>query len=252
MERTYCVYKHTNKVNGKVYIGITSQNPQKRWDCGRGYMKNKHFWDSIQKYGWGNFAHEILFCDLSPEEAFRKERELIAEYDSQNYRKGYNCSSGGEGGATGCFGEKHHMYGKHHTEEARMKMSDALRGKKYSPERHAKFLESLDRDEMRERAYRTIVGYNKGKHHSEECKRKIAESNRGQRRSEETRKRIGDAKKKPVLQFSKEGDFIRGWDSARDAFDELKVQPGHISKVCKNQRKTAGGFIWQYSDSRRN
>ena len=246
MNKTYYVYKHTNRVNGKVYIGITSQKPRDRWDSGWGYQKNKHFWDAIQKYGWDSFDHEILFSELTPEEAFKKEQELIAEYDSRNYKKGYNCSTGGESGAVGCSGERHHMYGKHHTLESKAKISASKKGIPYSPERYSAFLENLDRNELRERAYRTIVGYNKGKHWSEEVKRKIAKSNLGQKRSDETRKLIGASRKKSVLQFSRDGEFIKEWDCAKTAAIELNIQAGHISKVCKGQRKTAGGFIWHY------
>ena len=35
--KKYTIYIHKNKINGKVYIGQTSQKPEKRWDNGRGY-----------------------------------------------------------------------------------------------------------------------------------------------------------------------------------------------------------------------
>lgn len=248
MERKYCVYKHTNKINGKVYIGITSQKPRKRWDCGRGYQKNKHFWDAIQRYGWENFEHEILFQQLSPEDAFSLEKELILKYDSRDYRKGYNCSPGGDGG-NGLSGESHPMYGKHHTPETVKSMSDKKKGVPYSPERYASFLESLDREALRERAYRTIAGYNRGKTVSDETRRKIAESNRGQTRSEKTKANISKSKSKAVTQLTKEGAVVREWVSARQAAIELGVQAGHISKVCKGQRKTAGGYVWRYKQT---
>ena len=73
MENTYSVYKHTNKVNGKVYIGITYNKPEVRWGSnGIGY-KRQLFWNAIQKYGWDNFTHEILF----ESQAYQKEIELI-------------------------------------------------------------------------------------------------------------------------------------------------------------------------------
>lgn len=46
----YCVYLHTSPTN-KYYVGITKQNPLKRWANGRGYCKNKHFYNAILKYG---------------------------------------------------------------------------------------------------------------------------------------------------------------------------------------------------------
>ena len=93
----YCVYKHTNKTNGKVYIGITCRQPEVRWNNGKGYEKNEYFYRAIQKYGWSEgFIHEVIASGLTKESACKMEVELIAEYDSTNYDKGYNCSSGGE------------------------------------------------------------------------------------------------------------------------------------------------------------
>lgn len=65
--KKYCVYCHTNKINGKKYIGITSQKPQHRWKNGQGYRNNEYFFRAIEKYGWHNFTHEILYTDLSKE-----------------------------------------------------------------------------------------------------------------------------------------------------------------------------------------
>jgi len=51
----YTIYIHKNKINGKVYIGQTGQDPKKRWDNGNGYKTCSRFWNAIQKYGWDNF-----------------------------------------------------------------------------------------------------------------------------------------------------------------------------------------------------
>ena len=94
----YSVYKHTAP-NGKVYIGITKQNPKYRWGKeGRGYINNEHFYRAIQKYGWNSFAHEILYTNLEKEEAKRLEIELISRHNSSNPNFGYNNSLGGEAG----------------------------------------------------------------------------------------------------------------------------------------------------------
>lgn len=91
----YCVYKHTCP-NGKVYIGITKQEPLKRWQYrGNGYRNNDHFYRAIKKYGWANIKHEILFNGLTKEEAEQKEVELIARYKSNEYEFGYNVANGG-------------------------------------------------------------------------------------------------------------------------------------------------------------
>lgn len=100
---TYCVYKHTNKYNGKVYIGITRRQPEVRWNNGKGYENNEYFYRAIQKYGWyEGFTHEILADGLDKESACKLEVELISMYDSANYQYGYNCSTGGECGNSGC------------------------------------------------------------------------------------------------------------------------------------------------------
>ena len=54
---------HKNKINGKMYIGITSRTPEARWgNNGSQYTKAKNpcFYNAIQKYGWDNFEHIIL------------------------------------------------------------------------------------------------------------------------------------------------------------------------------------------------
>lgn len=98
--KTYVVYSHTSPSN-KKYIGITRQIPTKRWANGNGYKNNKYFSKAIEKYGWNNIKHEILFEGLSHDEACNKEIELIARYNTTNKDYGYNITKGGEG-SLGC------------------------------------------------------------------------------------------------------------------------------------------------------
>lgn len=98
MSKRFIVYCHTNKINGKRYVGITSLKPKLRWQNGLGYLRNVHFHSAIEKYGWEEFNHEILFEDLTVDEACEKEKELIAKWDLCNPLKGYNNSYGGEHG----------------------------------------------------------------------------------------------------------------------------------------------------------
>ena len=96
-KKRYSVYKHTNRINGKVYIGITRQEPEKRWgEGGCNYSGNKHFSDSINKYGWDSFRHEILEEGITEAKAIRDEKKLIKEYQSYKPEYGYNNSMGGE------------------------------------------------------------------------------------------------------------------------------------------------------------
>lgn len=91
----YTVYKHTNKINGKVYIGITSQNVKRRWQNGAGYY-GTYFYNAIKKYGWNLFTHEILYENLTQEAACKCEKELIKEYKSDCREFGYNVAEGGQ------------------------------------------------------------------------------------------------------------------------------------------------------------
>ena len=93
--RKYSVYIHTNKVNGKRYIGVTTYSPEKRWASG--YKHNKHFDAAIKKYGWDNFDHFILEVD-SEELMYKLEKQYIEYYQTTNPEKGYNSSRGGESG----------------------------------------------------------------------------------------------------------------------------------------------------------
>ena len=53
---------------------------------------------------------------------------------------------------------------------------------------------------------------------------------------------------KPIIQFSKDGEFIKKWDCITDVLRELGINQGNICKCCKGERKTAGGYKWLYAD----
>lgn len=80
----YCVYCHRNKINGKVYIGQTCKKVDDRWKKGKGYFKNKEFYNDICKFGWDNFDHIIVKQHLSLQGADILEKELITYYMNQN------------------------------------------------------------------------------------------------------------------------------------------------------------------------
>lgn len=94
MENTYVVYKHTNLINNKIYIGITchQDDPNIRWQHGKGYVDNNKFFNDILKFGWDNFSHEILESGLTINEAFALEKQYIKQYDT--VKNGYNLSYG--------------------------------------------------------------------------------------------------------------------------------------------------------------
>lgn len=117
---SWCIYKHTNKVNGKVYIGQTCQRPEDRWRNGKGYEGPYCFYYAIQKYGWDNFSHEILENNLPTVEiANEREKYYIKLYHSCVYDpecNGYNSTFGGEGVSTWSEKEEELLY-KYYPEE---------------------------------------------------------------------------------------------------------------------------------------
>lgn len=112
---------HENRINKKRYIGITHHvdNPNRRWENGKGYYKNKHFFDAIIKYGWDNFDHKIIAKGLNKKDACKLEQELIRAYNTQDKRFGYNITNGGE-------------FFKH-TDESKLLMSKNKKGKALPP-----------------------------------------------------------------------------------------------------------------------
>lgn len=157
-DKKYCVYCHTSP-SGKKYVGITHLRPTRRWNNGWGYSRNSYFYRAILKYGWDNIKHEILYENLSKDEACKKEVELIAKYQSNNSKYGYNLSIGGESGFAGrvcsekqkeaqralMIGNKFAL-GRKRSEETRKRMSEAQKKLKRPPvseERRAQCISCL-------------------------------------------------------------------------------------------------------------
>lgn len=91
---TYCVYVHEFP-NGKRYFGQTCVSPEERWRNGKRYsglMKK-----AIDKYGWENIIHKILFTELDADTADLIERMLIKLHKTNDAKYGYNITSGGDG-----------------------------------------------------------------------------------------------------------------------------------------------------------
>lgn len=128
----WCVYMHANRANGKKYIGITSQKPTRRWANGKGYCTQPHFFRAIEKWGWDGFTHEILFTDLTQEEANGIEILLIKKYKTQSQKFGYNLVSGGGG-----------ISGLHRSEETRGKIREAVKKNWENNEYKSKMSEAM-------------------------------------------------------------------------------------------------------------
>ena len=127
----YIVYKHIFP-NNKIYIGLTRQKPERRWRNGDGYSRQKLLYNAINKYGWHNIEHKILYTNLMKEEAEKKEIELIKEYKCNQIKYVYNSNDGGN-----CADDL--------SEESRKKIGDAHRGIKFSDDRKDKIRKALTR-----------------------------------------------------------------------------------------------------------
>lgn len=93
----YSIYKITNIINNKLYIGF-SNNPNNRFkEHTRLLLKNKHHSHKLQnafnKYGLENFKFEIIKSNINQENIEKQEIDYISEYNS--YDRGYNCTKGG-------------------------------------------------------------------------------------------------------------------------------------------------------------
>ena len=100
---TYKIYKITSLDTNKSYVGVTSNEVEKRWGNGNGYYKQKQFCSDIIKYGWDRFKKEILSETNDLQESRRLKVYYIKEFNCI-YPNGYNvfngvfniCSSEGE------------------------------------------------------------------------------------------------------------------------------------------------------------
>ena len=129
------IYKITNRINVKVYIGQTKRTLERRWKehcCPKGgcpLLKR-----AINKYGKENFTVEQIDVANDVDELNKKEIYWIDYYKSANENYGYNLSLGGEIGtfnestlkkmSLSHTGDKNYFYGKHHTEASKRKMSE--------------------------------------------------------------------------------------------------------------------------------
>ena len=159
---SYSIYKHTNIINNKVYIGQTCQIPKYRWgNDGQGYKNSPHFYSAIKKYGWNNFKHEILYTNLSSEEADTIEQELIKKYQSTNPKFGYNSAPGGKSRVpndqTRQLQSLSALQRPIVTDETKAKLSKINKGRKKSEETKRKMSIAAKRREQNKTSFRRKI-----------------------------------------------------------------------------------------------
>ena len=142
------VYKITNKLNQKPYIGWTKKSLDERWNqhkrAALRHQGNRKFYNAIKKYGTDAWSLEIIQENLKPTEAKQKEMEFIETFNS--YIDGYNSTLGGDGNNGIVMSEESNerrsialkgipkdylrMHGKKHSEESKNKISASHIGMK--------------------------------------------------------------------------------------------------------------------------
>lgn len=210
-EKCYCVYMHISP-SGKRYIGITGQTPKQRWKNGYGYNENSHIKNAINKYGWDNFDHDILFSNLSKEDACRLEMICIKLFRSNERKYGYNKSVGGEFSSLGIV----------KTQEEKLEMS--RRTKKYW-------------DENPDKAKERSIEYAKRCAENEELRKYLSEI--ASKAAEKTKKQV----------YCYETDSV--YSCAKEAGEQLGIKTiEHIRACCTGGRKSAGGYHFCHIEER--
>ena len=210
MNKDYYIYCHTLLFNNKKYIGMTKMKPNLRWrKQGQGYKANMDFYEAILKYGWNNFKHEILYENLTKEEAKQKEIELIALYKTQDEKYGFNLTGGGTGGYKPCA-------------KTLLKMKKSAMGNKSS-------LGHKNTQEMKQ----NMSKLKKQFWSNEENRKKQSIANGWQ--------------KKKVAKIDKNtNEVICIYNSIAEAGNKNKTKKSNIGSCCNGKRKTAYGYKWEF------
>lgn len=231
------IYKITNKLNGKFYIG-QSRRMSARWKkhcCPSAANRNMPIARAIQAYGKENFKFEVLeFCSIA--ELNAKEIEYIRKLNPK-----YNITAGGEG-------SNGHKVSK--------KSREILRA-------HAKRQWAGYTEEEKKRRLLNLTGPRKGHPVSEETRQKIRAAATLQRltkeQSELRRKKCSEHLKRlhaerPYLRSRAvamldphTGNVLKIFPTAKEAGSSIGRHPSTVTGVCKGRKKTAGGFGWRYA-----
>lgn len=216
------IYKITNTTNNKCYIG-QSRDIEARWAKHLSAYKSSPDWElyrAFKKYGISAFKFEVIE-ECSIEELNEREIYWIAQYDSFN--NGYNMTLGGEA----CNGTNDKIVYQYDLSGRFVKeyksAHDAAR------ENNIQFT-NICKVCRGERKTAGGFGWSYTKAENIEPIKT---------------KRLGDS---TVLQFTKEGEFVAEYSSAKEARRQTGINDTTIGLVCKGKGKTAGGFVWKYKN----
>ena len=246
------IYLRTNKINGKKYVGQATdlKKRQSDWNCLTQPYAGKAINNARAKYGIDTFDFEIL-KECKDEELNKWEKYYIKELNTKA-PYGYNLTEGGDG-----------VYGFHHSEETRKKMSKVrkgmtpwIKGKHHSEDSKIKLSEAHKGKKKPPRSEETKIKLSeahKGKLLTEEHKSKISDALKNHTVSEETKRKICENQingklSKSVFQIEIKTDKVIGvFQSTMEVQRQLGYVNTNISACCRGKLKTAYGFKWKYA-----
>lgn len=205
MKKFGLIYKVTNTINGKIYIGQTTQGLIKRkynhvWAATNDKYKNKcndFFHNAMKKYGFNKFEWCLIDeCD-NKEELDKKEKYYINKFKSFvgfNNCNGYNLTAGGKGNSGVVFSELH-----------KKRLSDSMKGKKMS---------EAAKQKIRDNAKINPNYGNKGRQMSDITKEKLRQCNLGKKASDITKLNMSIAQKKIT-------NRRKGWKHTEEAKERM-------------------------------
>lgn len=220
-EKRWTVYVHVNRINGKKYVGITGQNPNKRWGYhGCNYKTTYHFYNAIQKNGWDSFEHILVLQHLTQREANILEKLFIQIYKCNNKQYGYNLSSGGTGGnQKPCFGVKQYtLWGDFICEYPSAAEAARQMGIHRTNITHACKTNGTTHGFMwRYATDNNVQSY--------------------QRKNQRN-----------VIQKDLNGTFVAEYISLSDASRKTGIQRDNLCRCLSKRNKSAGGYRWEYKE----
>lgn len=226
------IYKITNIVNNKIYIGLTTQTIKERWrqHASSAYSKksksyNEVFKKAIRKYGENSFKIEEIDNGFTLEELKEKEKYWISYYNCcyANGGVGYNGTEGGD--SPTCPGvEIYHI--------------DILTGEIIET-----FSTIKDAEQKYGRGIQEIIAgtIQKGEKPIHSGTTWIKASDYEKLNSDDLKKKF-----KVFCQLDKQGKLINFWLHQEDAAQEIQCSTGNIGSCLIGQRLSAGGYQWCY------
>lgn len=271
------IYKITNTINNKCYIGqsidLTKRIAYHKRALKGKYHENNHLQKAVKKYGINNFTYEIL-CECRVDELDELERMYIVQYDS--IENGYNLETGGssnkgmneetkkkisETKKQNMTEEQREYYANFLralpplSPEGRKKLSQSLMGHKTSEETRKKISESQKGKIISEEAKQKMSKARTGKKWPQERCDKLSKSKTGIKKTKEHRKNLSLAKigkpnscSQPINQYDLQGNFIKEWDFLKQIENETGITSNQISKCLQGHNRIAKGYIWKFKN----